>query len=96
MGPELKTGTRPAVLWLDFNTPHARDTLKMPGMLAAAANCARCMGPVSVVILCWMPSYQKHDSTKTLDEDDHDIITHLKKVGFAVQKRIRMGLTLHP
>ena len=55
---ELKEGTRRAVIWLDFNTPHARDALKMPSMLAAAANCSRVVTRSNVAFSIWMPSYQ--------------------------------------
>jgi len=93
---ELRSGTRRAILWLDFNTPHARDALKMPAMLSAAANCARILGPENVAFLVWLPNYQKQDSHKTTDEDDHDIYLLLKKSGFLVQRRVRMGLSVHP
>jgi hypothetical protein len=49
-----------------------------------------------MVFLIWMPNSQKQDWRKGLDEDDQDIISHLRKAGFLVQRRIRMGLTLHP
>ena len=41
---------RRAILWLDFNTPHARDSLRMPALAAAMGNAARVLGPENTII----------------------------------------------
>jgi hypothetical protein len=93
---ELRDGTRRAIIWIDFNTPRSRDTLKMPAMLSAMANLSRMLGPEKAVLFIWLPSCSKDESTKGPDEDELEIVGLLKKFGFMVQKRVRMLLSLHP
>ena len=87
---------RRAILWLDFNTPHARDSLRMPALAAAMGNAARVLGPENTIIFVWMPSYSKEDSVKGPDDDEVEIVSLLKRAGFCVQRRIRMLLAVHP
>ena len=93
---ELMEGTRRAIIWLDFNTPRSRDTLKLPALISTLANLCRMLGPERAVVYIWMPSYPKEDSSKGPDEDEIDIVNLLKKSGFLVQKRVRMLLSAHP
>jgi hypothetical protein len=92
----LKDGTRRAIIWLDFNTPRSRDTLKLPAMVAATANLSRMLGPDRTVVYIWMPSCPREDSAKGPDEDEADIVSLFKRSGFLVQKRVRMLLSVHP
>jgi hypothetical protein len=93
---DLKEGVRRAIIWIDFNTPRSRDTLKMPAMLSAMANLCRMLGPERAVMFIWLPACAKDESSKGPDEDEVDIVNLLKKCGFLVQKRVRMLLSVHP
>ena len=93
---QLKEGVRRAIVWVDFNTPRSRDTLKMPAMLSALGNLCRMLGPERAVLFIWMPACAKDESSKGPDEDEADIVNLLKKSGFMVQKRVRMLLSVHP
>jgi hypothetical protein len=93
---ELRDGIRRAIIWIDFNTPRSRDTLKMPQMLSAMANLCRMLGPERAVLFIWLPACPKDESSKGPDEDEVDIVNLLKKCGFLVQKRVRMLLGIHP
>ena len=92
---DLQDGTRRTILWVDFNTPHSRDTLKMPGLIQCLANACKMLGPESTVVYAWMPNYSREDSPKGPDEDEVDITNFLKRAGFGLQKRVRMLLSLH-
>ena len=93
---QLKDGIRRAIIWVDFNTPRSRDTLKMPAMVSALGNLSRMLGPERTVMFIWLPACAKDESTKGPDEDELDIVNLLKKSGFMVQKRVRMLLSVHP
>lgn len=89
-------GKQRTVLWIDFNTPHSRDNLRLPAVLNALATCAKVMGEKDTVVLAWMPNCSKEGSNKLPEEDEQDIQLGARKVGFVTQLRVRMLLTLHP
>jgi hypothetical protein len=83
-------GPRRAVVLLDFNTPHSRDSLRLPSLIAAVASTCKVLGPTETVVLAWMPNGPKEGSTRSADQDEVEISDHFSKEGFVTQTRIRM------
>jgi hypothetical protein len=61
-----QVGARRAVVLLDFNTPHSRDSLRLPGLIAAIASTAKACGPTETGVVAWMPNLSKESSSKTV------------------------------
>ena len=85
-------GTRRVVILMDFNCPGSRDTLRLPQMIAQAANLSSIFGHANVCVLAWMPNLPKEGSQTTADDDEQTIKQCLMKVGFKSQLRVRMML----
>lgn len=85
------------VVVIDFNTPAARDALKMPSMVAAAAECIKVLGATASVLLAVMPNVPKENSKTSAFEDEIAISKLLAKAGFSTQERVRqmVDMPLH-
>jgi len=93
----VKGGGRYSIIWLDFNTPTARDSLKMPQLISCMANLAKMLDPLRTIAFLWLPSCAKETagSTTTPEDDVRDICALLAKTGFTSTRRLRMLLSLH-
>jgi hypothetical protein len=88
------TGKSRAVLLMDFNSPNARDGLRLQSLCAAAGACCQNFGPSESVLLAWMPNCCKEGSTTSPFDDEVTISGALHKAGFKCQLRIRMMLEM--
>ena len=61
-------GARRVVILMDFNCPGARDTMRLPQMMAQAANLSAMFGHEHVCLLAWMPNLPKEGSLATADD----------------------------
>ena len=77
---------------IDFNTPNARDALKIESMATCVANLFKNFGVERCVLLAHMAAYPKEDSEQDPLEDEVAIMTALRKAGFHAQQRVRMLL----
>jgi hypothetical protein len=89
-------GRRRAVVLIDFNTPHSRDSLRLPGLVTAVGSLVKVLGPSETVVLAWMPNAPKEGAATSPEEDEAEIVAHFKKEGFNSQTRIRMFFNMHP
>ena len=90
-----KGSHRRAVILLDFNTPHSRDSLRLPHLIAAVASTVKILGPNETVVLAWMPNAPKEGSIKTPEEDEADIVNFFRQEGLKTQIRVRMFFDMH-
>jgi len=70
--PKLKS-----VVVIDFNVPAARDLLKMPTMISAAAETVNVLGKNSSVLLAIMPGAPKEDAKTSAFDDEVQIARKL-------------------
>lgn len=92
---ERPGGVRRAIVWVDFNTPHSRDVLRLPALIESMASLAKNTGPANTLIFAWMPNVPKEGSDRTPDDDEADIAGAFRKAGFQTQVRIRMVFQVH-
>ena len=78
-----------AIVVMDFNVPSARDVLKMPRMIHAAAEIVKVLGSDHCIVMAIMPNASKKDSETTAFDDEVTISKCLTKAGFAHQDRVR-------
>jgi hypothetical protein len=89
-------GPRRAVILVDFNTPHSRDSLRLPGLISALASTCKVLGPTQTIVMAWMPNVPREGSTKSAEQDEADIVAHCTREGFQTNHRVRMFFHLHP
>ena len=77
---------------IDFNTPNARDSLKIAEIANCAAKIFKNFGVDRCALLAHMAAYAKEDSQQDPLDDEVVIMTALKKAGFSSQQRVRMLL----
>ena len=80
------------IVWLDFNTPHTRDSTKLQ-KLCEMLHFILSRSPLKSVAVVWMPDFPK-DAT-TLDMEHHTILTELSKLkldALAIQCNIRWAI----
>jgi hypothetical protein len=92
---ELRGGKRRIVLLLDFRVPGARDSTRLPAMLAACREICRSFGPENSVLMSLMATLPKEDSTGDVLDDEATVAKQLRGAGFTAQQRIRMNVD-HP
>ena len=81
---------------VDFNTPHSRDSSKLPLIAQGVAAAVRLFGERDAVVMAWMPNVSKEGSDKTPEEDEADIVQSFHTAGFLFQQRLRQLVTMHP
>ncbi len=84
-------GRRILVGLLDFNTPHARASLKIQQSIQAVQSTLALTDPAHAILMCWMPSAPKeHCDMESIEQDEETIRKLLKANKFVYNTRIRM------
>jgi hypothetical protein len=88
---QAKGGQRYTIIWVDFNTPFSRDSLKLPAIMSCVANTVKTMDPRFTIAFLWMPNCAREgNATNTAQDDERDICALLTQVGFANTRRMWM------
>ena len=80
------------VALLDFNTPTARNSIKLQQIASSVATLFKTLGPERCVLYTFLATQPKEESEVDPIEDEVTIMKILQKAGFHAQQRIRMLL----